>query len=66
MPSPTVSLVALICEFIGTLILAYTYAMTAGSAGVMGLAIWVCGLIGGKISGAIINPAITLAFALRK
>ena len=32
----------------------------------LGISLWVLGLIGGKFSGAHINPAITLVNALRK
>ena len=55
----------MIFEFFGTLTYVYTYAMIGPSL-FLGITLWVLGLIGGKISGAHINPAITLANALRR
>ena len=38
----------------------------AGPSFILGFTLWVLGLIGERISGAHINPAITLVYALRK
>lgn len=65
MASSSINLKALIFEFFGTLTYVYTYAMTGPNI-VLGITLWVLGLIGEKISGAHINPAITLVNALRK
>lgn len=38
----------------------------AGPSFILGFTLWVLGLIGERISGAHINPAITLVYALRR
>ena len=59
------NLYAIIFELVGTFILAFTYSIVGPNAFAMGIALWFIGLIGGKISGAHVNPAVTLAYMLR-
>ena len=56
---------ALIFELVGTFILAFTYSTVGPNPMAMGIALWFIGLIGGKISGAHVNPAVTLAYMIR-
>lgn len=62
---------AVVFEFIGSFILTSTYAFqyTSNHPGgwfIMGNALAVIILLGGRVSGAHVNPAITLAFMIRK
>ena len=65
MANEMITLFPLMFEFIGTFILGFTVAVTANNYILVGLAIWLCGLIGSKVSGAHVNPAITLANIIR-
>jgi len=59
------NLFAIILEMVCTFLLTFTHISTAASPVAMAMCMWFCGLIAGRISGAHVNPAITLAFMLR-
>ena len=60
-----ITLFPLMFEFIASFILGFTFAVSRNNFILMGLALWLCGLIGAKVSGAHVNPAITLAHIIR-
>ena len=59
------NLFAILLELVCTFLLTYTHLATHATPAAMGICLWFCGLIAGRISGAHVNPAVTLAFMLR-
>ena len=62
---------ALVFEFICSFLLISTYAFqytnnAPGGWFIMGNALAVIVLLGGRVSGALVNPAITFSFMIRK
>ena len=58
------SLSKLIMEFVGTLFLTMFFSTMASASILLGL--WILNIFFWKISGSHFNPAVTLAFMLRK